>query len=56
VAIVTIDTVFDSLSLISVGLGGSLSLFLGLSFICGIEFLYYSIEYCMNIIINCIKS
>ncbi|CAG9804559.1 unnamed protein product [Chironomus riparius] len=38
-----------------VGLGGSLALFLGLSFLCSIELVYHIIEYCLEMIINCVK-
>ncbi|KAG5680577.1 hypothetical protein PVAND_010074 [Polypedilum vanderplanki] len=39
-----------------VGFGGSFALFLGLSVLCIVEILYYALELCMNIIINCMMQ
>lgn len=43
-------------SSISVGFGGAVALFLGFSFLTGVELIYFVIEYLLELIINLIKS
>lgn len=40
----------------SVGFGGSVALFLGFSFLTGVELIYFVIEYFLELLINLIKS